>query len=201
MEKGKMEQYKNKLLNEKKKIHKLIEQMKRNDTISGEVEMSSELSFYDNHPADNGGYIRDISIGRALKENEMTIISKIDDALQDIEQNTYGSCKRCHKEIPEDRLEFIPYAEYCVTCQEVINNTKPREKNNRAVEETVLGRPFGYGYNDFGEEIEFDAEDSYQAVERFDRRENVEEYYEGEEIGFVEPIEKISNEQYKAQLP
>ena len=47
-----------------------------------------------------------------------------------------------------------------------------------------------------------DAEDIYQTVERFNKLEDIIEYYDDDDGGgYVEPIEKISNQQYKNQLP
>ena len=117
-----------------------------------------------------------------------------------VNNGQYGICRMCGKKINEERLNFIPYAEYCSECQKNLNSIKPREENDRPVEEEVLGKPFGYGYNDFKDEIGFDAEDSYQAVEKFNRMNYIDEFYDGDD-DWVEPIENVSNEQYKNQLP
>ncbi len=69
-----------------------------------------------------------------------------------------------------------------------------------------MGYPFGYGYNDKTTKVEFDAEDSYQSVEFFNKMKNMDEYYnvgeeqDLEEEGYVEPVERISNEYYKSTL-
>ena len=43
------------------------------------------------------------------------LLVKLTMHLKSIENNTYGKCKICGKDIIEERLEFIPYAENCVT--------------------------------------------------------------------------------------
>ena len=207
MNKQKLNYYKEKLLSEKNDVIALLKQMEENEAFNSKVEIAtelSELSMYYNHPSDTASELFDQERGLALKENEITIIKKIEDSLENIEEGSYGSCKSCGKDIPEERLEFIPYAEFCVSCQDKANNMKPREMNNRPIEEEVLGRPFGYGFNDFDEirnEVGYDAEDSYQDVQRIDWRRNVDNEFMDEDADFVEPIEKISNEQYKNQLP
>ena len=202
MDRKNLEHYKNKLLNEKEKVQDTISLMKKNETIDSNAEMSSELSFYDNHPSDLGEEISDIEKGRALKVNEFSIINKIDEALIEIEKGSYGVCKDCGVKIPEARLEFIPYAKFCVNCQNTRNNKEQFLSDDRSTEESVLGNPFGYGFNDFKGDSGFDAEDSYQAVARFNNIQNTPDYYEDEdEDGYVDPIDKISNEQYKDQLP
>lgn len=203
--------FKNKLLNEKRKAERLIHDMEENDTINTNMGLEDELSNYDNHPADSGGNLYEKEKGMALKEHEISIIKKIDDALKGIEAGTYGKCKSCGKDIIKQRLEFLPYAQYCTKCEEKINNIMNDRYNNRPVEESVLETTFKYGFNDYKDNVEFDAEDSYQCVERFNQSYDInsyKNYYEEidvneikEDTGYVESIERISNEQYKNQLP
>jgi RNA polymerase-binding transcription factor DksA len=47
--------------------------------------------------------------------------ARIMNALERMENGTYGKCLRCGKDIPIDRLRAIPYAEYDVACQEIID--------------------------------------------------------------------------------
>ena len=34
-----------------------------------------------------------------------------------IENGTYGKCTNCGKQIPEERLEALPWATLCIDCQ------------------------------------------------------------------------------------
>jgi DnaK suppressor protein len=43
----------------------------------------------------------------------------LDDALRRIETGDYGECVLCGKEIAIVRLEAVPWARYCVDCQEL----------------------------------------------------------------------------------
>lgn len=195
-----LNKYKSRLIKEKEKIKDTLSLMKKNQTIDSNSEISSELSFYDNHPGDLGDEIYDIERGRALKGNELSIVNKIDVALASIESKTYGICRECGKKISEERLEFIPYAIYCINCQNKISERKPTSSKDRPIEETVLGKPFAYGYNDYKNDTQFDAEDSYQAVARYNNLKNTIDYYEDDDE-YTDPMERISNEQYKNQLP
>lgn len=207
MNRNKLNHFREKLLKERNSISKFLNQMEENEVFNSKVEISSELSelsVYDNHPSDTATELFDAERGIALKEHEISIIKKIDDSLRNIEKGNYGKCSMCGAEISEERLEFIPYAEFCVSCQDKVNQMRPREKNNRPIEEDVLGRPFGYGFNDFDEinyEVGYDAEDSYQDVQRYDWTKNTDYDFLDEDADYVEPIEKISNEQYRNQLP
>lgn len=201
MNENDLKHYKDKLLSERESARRFLAQLKDNDMTDAVFETSSELSFYDNHPADLATEMDTMEKGRAFREHEISIMKKIDDSLVDIDQGKYGTCKRCGKEISKERLEFIPYAQYCVNCQNEVTNIAQHNNVARPVEEDVLGYPFGYGYNDFTDEIGFDAEDSYQSVSVFNKIRNTYEYHEEDEEEYVEPIEKISNEQYRNQLP
>ncbi|MFQ5532294.1 MAG: TraR/DksA family transcriptional regulator [Candidatus Methylomirabilales bacterium] len=44
----------------------------------------------------------------------------LDRAWEDLQQGTYGICRLCGKQIPRRRLEAIPTAVFCVSCQEVL---------------------------------------------------------------------------------
>ncbi|MDF2883450.1 MAG: dnak suppressor protein [Clostridiaceae bacterium] len=201
MEKEQLQHFKNLLMSERKRVNNLLNLMKENEVINSNEELASELSFYDNHPGDSATQLFDKEKGLALKANEVSILKKIDESLHNIEDGSYGTCKRCGVDIPRERLEFIPYTEFCVHCQNEMN-TRPLERHDRPVEEDVLGIPFGSGYNDYKDDaVEFDAEDSYDAVDQFNKIENVEEYYDDDTEEDVDPLEKISNAQYRHQLP
>lgn len=52
----------------------------------------------------------------ALDDEARYTVRKIDDALLRIKAGEYGLCLQCGNEIPEERLQAIPYAEYCIAC-------------------------------------------------------------------------------------
>ena len=53
-----------------------------------------------------------------LTDREKRKLAQIDDALDRIEENTYGLCEECGVKIPKARLKVLPFATYCVECQE-----------------------------------------------------------------------------------
>ena len=156
MDKSKLEVYRQKIIREKIKVNDVLKLMQRNETINSNSEMSSELSFYDNHPADSATELYDKEKGMALKANEISIINKIDDALKNIDSGKYGVCKICGKSIEKERLEFIPYTNQCAACQSVDSKRILDQQTRRPVEEEVLGVPFGYGFNDSKDAVEFE---------------------------------------------
>ena len=203
MNKEELTYYKNKLNQEKKRITDLINQLDDNGVTRFNAEVASELSFYDNHPSDIASETIEVEKGRALEANERALLDKIDDAVRAIDEGSYGKCQKCGKEIDKERLDFLPYALNCIECEDVVSTIKTYNSNQRVVEESVIGNPFGhksrYGDKD---EIGFDEEDSYQSVGRFNEIRNEPQYeYDYDDDNYVEEIEKISNEQYKNQLP
>lgn len=55
----------------------------------------------------------------ALMEMQADTCRRIDEALQRLEKGTYGSCEECDEEIPAARLQAVPFAKLCRTCQEL----------------------------------------------------------------------------------
>jgi DnaK suppressor protein len=51
---------------------------------------------------------------------DIKLLREISDALLRIEQGTYGVCLECEEPISVKRLDAVPWARYCVTCQERI---------------------------------------------------------------------------------
>lgn len=56
----------------------------------------------------------------AVSENESRQLTLIDEALMRIEDNEYGICQNCEKTINPKRLQAIPWARYCIDCQELV---------------------------------------------------------------------------------
>jgi len=53
-----------------------------------------------------------------LNHLEYQKLRQVKAALQRIAEGDYGLCSRCGKPIPPRRLEVLPWAVYCVPCQE-----------------------------------------------------------------------------------
>ncbi len=55
-------------------------------------------------------------IGR-LRERERVLLQKIDEALERIQDGTYGECTACGEEIRLKRLQARPVATLCIDCK------------------------------------------------------------------------------------
>lgn len=55
---------------------------------------------------------------------EVKLLREVQDALRRIEQGTYGVCYGCEEPISPKRLDAVPWAKFCVSCQERIANAE-----------------------------------------------------------------------------
>ena len=58
------------------------------------------------------------SVVFTLREKEQQTLMEIDEALNRIEEGTYGDCEDCGEAIGARRLEIFPTARLCITHQE-----------------------------------------------------------------------------------
>ena len=68
-------------------------------------------------PEEDAVDLEQTDVDQALLENEKTLLAEVQQALVRIENGTYGICTNCGQPIPEERLEAIPWASLCVTCE------------------------------------------------------------------------------------
>lgn len=77
----------------------------------------AESGTLGNHPADTGTETFEAEQIIALERTEQETLELVEHALARLEAGGYGQCERCGKAIPIERLEALPYATLCVTCQ------------------------------------------------------------------------------------
>ena len=53
-----------------------------------------------------------------IGDKNYNVITEVDNALDRIDEGDFGTCVECEEDIPEPRLELLPYTEYCVECKE-----------------------------------------------------------------------------------
>ena len=55
-----------------------------------------------------------------VSENESRQLTLIDEALLRLEDDEYGPCQNCENPINPKRLAAIPWARYCLDCQQLL---------------------------------------------------------------------------------
>jgi DnaK suppressor protein len=73
-----------------------------------------DLSHVPTHNADRDSEGLDSDL--EIIHNEETILGDVREALNRIDQGTYGVCRECEGDIDEARLEALPYTPYCIRC-------------------------------------------------------------------------------------
>lgn len=123
----------------------------------------SELSAYDNHPADLGSETFERGKDLALFDNNRRLLNDVNAALRRLQDGTYGLCAHCGHPIARARLEALPAAAFCRDCQAV---AEAGDRPARPAEEAVLFPPFGRTFLDDADSVGFDGEDAWQAAAR-----------------------------------
>lgn len=172
MEARRLEHFRQRLLQEKERIDAMRRHLRERGLGATQGGSLSELSTYDNHPADIGTEMFDRSKDMALRGSLEARSRAVDGALQRIEAGSYGICLRCNENIPEERLEARPEAAYCLTCQARLDREEEIRERARPAEEELLSPPFGRDFLDSdirgaGGQVMFDGEDAWQAVARY----------------------------------
>lgn len=173
----------------------------------------SELSRYDNHPADIATDLYEAEHRAALRSNHEFVMREIDDALEKIQKNTYGICELCGEAIDSQRLQVIPDARNCIQCETSEMHEKTLDEiskhAHRPVEEDVLEKVMrGHHEGDRGEA--YDGEQALEEVLSFGSSDSPQDgaplgnrqdaASNGRSLHEVQDIEAISNEMYKNQL-
>jgi DnaK suppressor protein len=69
------------------------------------------------------------------------ILRRVERAMQRMDEGSFGVCAECGKDIPLRRLEVLPWTQYCVHCQEMIERGEERgssrvERNGEGLRRT-----------------------------------------------------------------
>ena len=80
----------------------------------GEGGATSELSTYDQHPADVGTETFQREADESIVESIKAELDEVDAALRRLDDGTYGTCQACGRPIGDDRLEALPWTRFCI---------------------------------------------------------------------------------------
>ena len=83
---------------------------------------SGNLSNVPMHLADLGTDTFEQEMSASLLTNARQLQSEVAAALDRIEQEKFGQCEQCGRDIGEGRLQAVPYTRYCVDCAQSAEN-------------------------------------------------------------------------------
>jgi len=122
-----IEHFKQILLQKRREIITNVNEMEDEALKQSRLDASGDLSSMPIHMADIGtdNYEQEFALG--LMDSERKLLREIDDALQRIEDKTYGICEGTGKPIRKARLEAQPWARYCVEYARMLEQGLVRE--------------------------------------------------------------------------
>jgi len=108
-----------KFANYRKTLEKKAEEVRRSMSAQKAAQVVSRLDI----PSDEGDLSQQhheewIFLNR--NTIDIKLLREVNDSLLRIEHGTYGVCAECEEPISTKRLDALPWARYCVTCQELI---------------------------------------------------------------------------------
>ena len=66
--------------------------------------------------------LENIEVKDGLQREAELQLFLVNRALQRLEDNQYGTCIACNEAVAETRLEAIPYAERCISCEAILES-------------------------------------------------------------------------------
>ncbi|HEX2112012.1 MAG TPA: TraR/DksA C4-type zinc finger protein [Gaiellaceae bacterium] len=109
------ERFRSLLLEERRRVERALGHLQEENP--GTIEDEAEDETFDNHLGDAASVTFDRELGYSLESNSGHVLAAIDEALERIEEGSFGTCVRCGNPIAEERLEAMPYATKCIECK------------------------------------------------------------------------------------
>jgi DnaK suppressor protein len=110
MDTKKLRTFRDKLIHKK---HEILEAYNKNKTYGKEADEEGAQDIADKAA---NSYTKEFLFSLSNSEREM--LNLVDEALGRIEGRRYGVCVVCDDEMDKKRLDAIPWAKHCLSCQE-----------------------------------------------------------------------------------
>lgn len=110
MDKKRLEYYKKKLQSKREELLRTIartEEEGRSADDDPTVDLADKAA---------NSYTKEFLFGQ--NNTDRSTLQQIDEALNRIRNNTFGTCLNCETELQQKRLEAVPWASHCTVCQE-----------------------------------------------------------------------------------
>ena len=112
MDKKHLEKYKKRLVDKRQEIIKDFQ-----NNVNYRRESVADDGTQDLADKANMAYNKEFIF--SLTDAERDLLGLIDEALGRMDDGEFGSCSSCTNEIKTPRLEAVPWAKYCLSCQEL----------------------------------------------------------------------------------
>ncbi len=115
MKKAELKQYKERLLAMRARLRGAVNHL-ADSALNKNRRDGGDLSTMPIHMADLGSDNFEQEFTLSLMETEEDTLNAIENALERIEEGSYGICEDCGAKIPKARLNALPYSTLCVKC-------------------------------------------------------------------------------------
>ncbi|MBM3796302.1 MAG: TraR/DksA family transcriptional regulator [Acidobacteria bacterium] len=79
---------------------------------------------------------RELAIRNLDRESEL--LRHVKNALGRLEDGSYGVCLHCEEEINPKRLAAVPWAQYCISCQEIADMRKAQHADDEELDQELV---------------------------------------------------------------
>jgi RNA polymerase-binding transcription factor DksA len=111
------QQVRTRLEEERARLQRVLAGLGADPETTADAASVSEMSNYDQHPADIGTEVFEHEKNQSLLEQVESELAEIDQAFERLEAGRYGICQSCGQKIPAERLDAMPAARFCVEDQ------------------------------------------------------------------------------------
>jgi len=116
-ERAEMKKFREVLLAERARLVLELEEIESRTARAADAERATELSSYEDHPADLASETFEREKDLAIAESVESLFNQVNTALEKVERGTYGICDACGRPIKKARLQALPFATLCLDCQ------------------------------------------------------------------------------------
>ena len=110
MDQKKAKNYREKLLTKKQEI---LEAYNKNKSYGKEADEEGSQDIADKA---SNSYTKEFLF--SLSNTERDMLAQVDEAIVRIDDRRFGTCAVCEDELDKKRLEAVPWAKRCISCQE-----------------------------------------------------------------------------------
>jgi DnaK suppressor protein len=109
MDKKRVEHYRKKLEAKREELQRLM-------ALAEQEACAADDSTQDIADKAANSYTKEFLFSQS--NNERFILQLVEEALARMKNGGFGLCVACHEEVQQKRLEAVPWARHCISCQE-----------------------------------------------------------------------------------
>jgi len=120
MDKKKLEQFKKRLEQRQQELRRTLSRNVQDGRAADSEDIAQDIA----DKAANS-YTKEFLFSQS--SNDRALLARVEEALGRIRDGSFGECINCGKELNPKRLEAVPWARYCISCQEKIEQGQIQE--------------------------------------------------------------------------